>query len=121
MDEVSGRDAMETAHPTFQAAVIRIDVLNMKSACVDTLSGLGMYHPMGDATAASEGGVHAGTVRAEDRRPVDHWCEGFLDMLGIELAQQKIGRVAFSIAHHHHGNLFGACVSCLANATALAQ
>lgn len=62
-----------------------------------------------------------GTVRAEDRLPVDQWCEGFLDMLGIELAQQKIGRVAFLVAHHHHRNLFGACASCFANTTAFAR
>ena len=71
IDEILGGNAMKPSDPALQSAVVGIHVLDMKSARLDSLSGLGMHYPMGDAALSGKGRVHTGTVRAQHGFAID--------------------------------------------------
>ncbi len=92
MFKVFGGDAVEAAHPGFQAAIVGIDVLDVE-----------------DALKHLEAALHIDRAEHGD------------DMRCVEFPEAEVVRLTAAVAYHPNGDLIGAGASGLPDAAASAS
>lgn len=105
--EIFRGHAVEPAHPGFEAAMIGVDVLNMRDAPAPfaaasrksyiTDAGFGSERSTGARAIADEHGVLI---------PSDNWRENPVELAYLEAFEHGIGRGARAAAQHQYRNLF---------------
>ncbi len=103
--EIFCSHAVEPAHPGFQAAVVGVDVLNMKDAPA-AFAVAGAERHMAKAIFGGERGI--GTRAVADKHGIlgDNRREDPVELGDLEAFEHAIGRGARAVAQHQHRNLF---------------
>ena len=118
--QVLGGDPVKAAHPALKAAVVSIDVLDVKDAIEDAWAMLNVKRPVGDSGGTGEGGINAGAVGAQNGFLIEQRLECRDHVCRIELFQFEVSGLSAAVAHHEHRNLFGAEAALAGYATPVA-
>jgi len=99
-------DAVETAHPFLESAIVGIDVLNMVNPGNNTNTSGQVNRTMSDADFPCGGSQSLAAIRAENGILRQNGLEGCTDVLLVGLDQHEVGCATGPIPADQHGNLF---------------
>ena len=119
--QVLGGDPVKAAHPALKAAVVSIDVLDVKYPADNPHATPDIDGAMGDTGRSGKDGIDAGAVCTEDRVAVDQRFEFLANMNGIQNRELKVGSLATAVAYDQHRNLFGVDAALVGNSATMTR
>lgn len=105
--EVSGGDAIQACHPTLQAAVICVDVLDVENAVADMLAGGPVDRLVVEAGLAGDLGLGLAGIGAEQRVRSQRRQQLAADGLGLRIGEHGIAGGVGTVVHDQHRHQLG--------------